>query len=357
MFCIVAFVVFALLGVFSARYRTIARKAWGCVLRRVTFKPCDISIQEEIKSRLMGRFIVTHPAIARYINRWSNIFAWIFVILSVWSLVIVFNSGLNLFVYGTCSVDNPESCSLGGEGCGVSSGKPGFWWSLKEGHILSWAVGEVVTVGETISRVPARLKKWDAVEYVSQSSTYYQPFDASKSVALEIIDPSCRFCAKLFATIKETSFADRYNLTYVVYPIPDMGQGNGYRFPHSYLIASYLEALKQNPLQDSLVPSDWMILEKIFMGKDKEGVPYQSLFNTVYSAAEAELHILAWIAGLGYSPNQVERIKDVASSAQVIESLARQKDIVEKEVRTIKIPTILFDGRRYDRAVGPDVLR
>jgi hypothetical protein len=43
MFCIAAFIVFATLAIFSASFRPLAAKAWHCVLRRVTFRPCDIS--------------------------------------------------------------------------------------------------------------------------------------------------------------------------------------------------------------------------------------------------------------------------------------------------------------------------
>jgi hypothetical protein len=163
MFCIAAFIIFAVLGIFSVRYRTLAKKSWGCVLRKITFKPCDISVQEEIKSRLVGKFIFTKPRLARFINRWASTLAFIFVALSVWSLFSVFNSGLNLFVYDTCNPNNPESCALAGEGCGITSGKPGFWLSLKEGQVITWAKDDVLTFIETISRIPNRLKTWDAL--------------------------------------------------------------------------------------------------------------------------------------------------------------------------------------------------
>jgi len=357
MFCIAAFIIFAILGIFSASYRSLAKKAWGCVLRRITFKPCDMNVQEEIKSRLVGKFIFTKPRLARFINRFAGAFAWAFVILSVWSLVIVINSGLNLFVYDTCNPDNPESCSLAGEGCGITSGKPGFILSLKEGQIFAWAKDEVLTFGETVSRIPNRLKTWNPEEFVSDSNTYYKPFDQNKPIALEIIDPSCKFCAKLFSNIKEADFADKYNLTYLVYPIPDNKQADGYRFSHSRLIATYLEAVKKYPLKDSEVPADWQILEKIFNGIDDDNVAYQIKFNTVYTADEAENILIKWLAEMGYTEYQLNVIRQATRSDEVKMSLARQRSIVEDQVQTIKIPTIMFDGRRYDRAVESEKLK
>lgn len=357
MICIAAFIIFAILGIFSARYRTLAKKAWGCVIKKITFKPCDINLQEELRGRLVGRFILTSPRLARFFNRFTGILAWLFVVLSIWSLLIVINSGLNLFVYDTCNPNNPESCSLSGGGCGINSGKPNFWVSLKEGQILTWTKDEVMTFAETVSRIPNRLKTWNSEKFVSDSNTYYKSFDQNKPTALEIIDPSCKFCAKLFGNIKDTGFADRYNLTYLAYPIPDTKQADGYRFPHSRLIATYLEATKKYPIPEAKTSADWQILEKIFSGTDTDGISYQIKFNTVYTTQEAEERLLLWLSEMGYSESQLKEIQQVSRSEDVKSSLARQKLIVEEQIQTIKIPTIMFDGRRYDRAVEPEKLR
>ncbi len=357
MFCIVAFVIFAILGIFSASYRSLAKKAWSCVWRRLTFKPCDMDLQEELKSRLVGKYILTKPRLGRFLSRYAGALAWIFVILSIWSLVVVLNSGLNLFVYDTCNPNNPESCSLGGGGCGITSGRPNFWTSFKEGNGLVWAKDSIFTFGETISRVPNRLKTWNPIFYVDESSTYYNTFNKNKPSALEVIDPSCKFCAKLFENIKETKFAEKYNLTYLAYPIPDKKQSNGFRFPHSWLITSYLEAMKQYPLKDAKTPADWQILERIFVGKDADGVLYQVKFNTIYNAQEAENILLGWLTEVGYTESQIKEIQSASRSEQVRSNLFRQRATVEEKIQTIKIPTIIFGGRRYDRAVEPNKLK
>lgn len=356
MFCIAAFIIFAILGIFSASYRSLAKKAWKCTLRKMTFRPCDINFQEEAKARILGKLIITKPRLVKFLDRWIGTFASIFVILSIWSLIVVLNSGLNLLVYDTCNPNNAESCSLAGDACGIASGKPGFWLSVKEGQMLPWAKDGVLTFGETITMIPNRFKEWDPKEFISDSGSYYKPYDASKPVALEIIDPSCKFCAKLFGNIKDTGFTDRYNLAYLVYPIPDGKQANGYRFPHSRMIASYLEAVKRYPISSGGTPADWQILERIFTGKDSDNIDYQIKFNTIYSTREAEDVIISWLKDIGYSEGELDRIQQAANSDEVRSSLADQKDIVENTIKTIKIPTIMFDGRRYDRAIGPEKL-
>ena len=45
--------------------------------------------------------------------------AFVFVVLSIWSVVYVAHAGLNLWVYDTCDPSSAESCSLSGEACGV----------------------------------------------------------------------------------------------------------------------------------------------------------------------------------------------------------------------------------------------
>ncbi len=356
MFCIAAFIIFGILSIFSIRYRTIAKKAWGCVLRKMTFKPCDISIQEELKGRLVGKYILTKPRLAKFILKFAETLSFLFVALSIWSLIVVINGGLNLYVYDTCSLNDPESCSLAGEGCGITSGKPDFWVSLKEGQIFNWAIDGVFTFGETVSRIPNRLKEWKPELYVTSTNTYYQPYDQNKPLALEVIDPSCKFCAKLFQNIKQTGFANRYNLTYFVYPIPDAKQSDGYRFPHSKLVAMYLEAIKRYPLQKAIIPVDWQILEKIFSEKDSAGISYQIKFNTVFTEKEAENQLLFWLEEIGYSESDRQIIQKISRSEEVRLELDRQKKIVNDQIQAIKIPTIIFDGRRYDRAVEPEKL-
>ena len=95
-----------------------------------TFRPCDINFSEEMKGKLLGRIILIHPRFARFLDRWINVFAWIFAILSIWSLAAVSLGGLNLLIYDTCDPQHAENCSLSGEACSVSSYTPGFWESL-----------------------------------------------------------------------------------------------------------------------------------------------------------------------------------------------------------------------------------
>ncbi len=356
MFCIAAFIVFAILAVFSASFRPLAAKAWHCVLRRVTFRPCDISFGEEMKGKLVGKLVFTHPRLARFLNRWIDWLSFAFVVLSIWSLLYVANAGLNLWVYDTCDPRSGESCSLSGEACSVDQASLGFVQSIRENRVGEWAAGPFVRFGETLSRIPDRLKTWNAEEYLGPTATFYHPRDGSKPYALEIIDPGCQFCKKLTNTMKEAGATEAMNVSYLLYPIPKTGTG-GYKFPHSLLMASYVEAAKKVPLAGATVAPDWQLLGKIFAEPEGNEIALQMKFNIGMSRVQAEQTLKQLLQEIGYGAAEIERIARLAASSEVQDSLAAQREIVEERIRTIKIPTLLFGGRRFDRVVSPGKLK
>lgn len=352
MFCIAAFIVFAILAIFSATFRPLAAKAWHCVLRRITFRPCDISFGEEMKGKLIGKLIFTHPRAARFLNRWIDWLSFAFVALSVWSLLIVAQSALNLWVYDTCNPRSAESCSLSGEACGVQQESVGLIDALATGRVGEWATSPVVDVVETLTRIPDRLKTWNAEEYVGPSATFYRPFDARKSSALEVIDPSCQYCKKLTTHMLEAGAMDRANVSYLLYPIPASATG-GYKFPHSFLMASFIEATKRVPLihGDSAIPPDWQLIEALFASPKDGSTDIQTRFAIGMTRLQAQTTLLSLLEDIGYSSEDIDRIASLAVSEEVKQSLEQQRQIVEDRIRTIKIPTLIINGRRFDRVI------
>lgn len=358
MLCIAAFIVFCVLGIFSAYYRKLAAKAWYCVVKRITFKPCDITLAQEIKGKLLGKIILKRPKVAKFFEKWIDVFAFAFIVLSIWSVFSVAFASLNLLVYDTCDPTSQESCSLGGEACTVGGGHDGFFESMGKGDVLGYFGRHVSLFVQTVSRFPDRFVTWKPEDFVTEKNTYYQTFDPSKKIFLEILDPSCQFCAKQFKNIKKVSAEAKYNMTYFVYPIPNPKEKSGYKFPHSMRIATYLEAIKikeHGKASISVVPKDWQLLEKIFTGMDGD-LTLQEAFNLQYDDAHAVEKIHSLLEEIGYSKKDVEELAQIAQGTDVQNRLLEQKNIVEQRVRTVKIPTVMFGGRRYDRVVQPDQL-
>jgi hypothetical protein len=357
MFCIAAFIILCFLGIFSARYRRLAGKAWYCVSRKLTLRTCEIRFDEELKGKLLGKLIITHPHVARWLSRWFDVLAFIFVVLSIWSLVVVLIAGLNLFVYGTCDPQNAEACSLSSETCSIASAQETFVQSVLDNHELTWAANQVTDLGEAIQRIPDRLKNWNVADYITTDNTYYAPYDAAKQTALEIIDPGCIYCAKLFANIETADFEHTHNLTYIAYPIPNPTKPGQYKFKNSYLIAEYLEAAKRiAPATASTTPPDWQVLKAVFTGKDANGAQLQDLFDGYYTTEQATAELHALLIAAGYSQSQLPALDKEASSAEVASALAAQKAVVEQQIHTVKIPTIIFGGQRYSQVLSPGSL-
>ena len=100
MFCIAAFIVLGLISIFSASKRQLAKKAWGCTLRRVTFRPCDTSFKEEAKSHLLARVANKTPRLVKVADIGIEIISFLLVFLTVWSLLIAVKSGLRFICLG-----------------------------------------------------------------------------------------------------------------------------------------------------------------------------------------------------------------------------------------------------------------
>lgn len=359
MFCIAAFIILGIIALFSASYRPLAAKAWYCVGRRVTFKPCDIDFSEEMKAKLIGKLVFTHPRLARFLSRWIEWISFAFVALSIWSLVSVANAGLNLWVYDTCYPQNAESCSLGGEACGVQQTQLGLIQAVSEGRLIEWTTGPFTRFAETVSRIPDRLKDWHAQDYLGPTPSFFAPRDESKPYALEIIDPGCTFCKKLTGNLINAGVTENANVSYLLYPIP-LGSTGATKFPHSTLVASVIEASKRVAPSQSAgqLSADWHLIELLFAEPaEGETVDLQTRVNIAMTRADAERTLRELLAQVGYGQAQVEEVMAAAAGEDVRASLAEQRRIVEEEVRTIKIPTLLFNGRRYDRVVDVETLR
>ena len=244
MFCIAAFIVLTVISIFSVRYRKLAKKAWSCTLHRVTFRPCDTSFKEETKSKLLSHVAHKSKRVIKLADFGIEVASFLLVVTTVWSLLIVMESGLNLFVWGTCTPDSASSCSLSSETCSIDKAQKGFWELTFEGKPIDWFVNKANSLGETFANIPTRLQSWNVADYLPQNVTYYFAKDNSKPTALEMVDPGCSVCARLFKNIKLADFEKKYNLAYIAYPIKNPKKAGEYKFKNSYIITKYLEALK-----------------------------------------------------------------------------------------------------------------
>jgi hypothetical protein len=99
--CIVALVVFSVLGIFSATYRKLSKEAFGCVGRMLIFQPCKTNLDQRIKSKVAIKLMKV-PPIARFFYKNFKLLSWIFTISFFVSMIYSLNGIYNLIVYGSC---------------------------------------------------------------------------------------------------------------------------------------------------------------------------------------------------------------------------------------------------------------
>ncbi len=113
--CLLALVVFGIMGIFSATHRDIAREALDCVFKRIRFKPCESGLDKRLKSQVIGKLMKHSPRIAGFGFRYFEVISWVFTILMFGSMIW---SGLSVYrfaVYGNChGANSQEECDFEG---------------------------------------------------------------------------------------------------------------------------------------------------------------------------------------------------------------------------------------------------
>lgn len=108
MICIIALVVFGILGIFSATHRKVAFEAFNCVFRKTTFRKCNSDLDVRLKSQIVAKIMNKSPKTARFVYKNFEIFSWTFTILMIVSLVYTIIGGYNFYLYGNCNGPNQE---------------------------------------------------------------------------------------------------------------------------------------------------------------------------------------------------------------------------------------------------------
>lgn len=103
MICLIALVVFGVLAIFSAAYRPLAKEAFDCVFRKMTFRPCRGDLNVRLKGQITGKIMRHHRSTGRWIYRHFELLSWIFTIMLFASLAYSGYSMYNFVKYGNCN--------------------------------------------------------------------------------------------------------------------------------------------------------------------------------------------------------------------------------------------------------------
>ncbi len=112
--CIIAFIVFSVLSIFSVSYRALAKEAFKCVFLKLTLRPCETGLDQKIRAKILSQLYNVRPGFAQFAGKYYELLSWIFVILSIASAIILAQGVYNIYLYGTCDPVHPEQCLVTG---------------------------------------------------------------------------------------------------------------------------------------------------------------------------------------------------------------------------------------------------
>lgn len=101
--CLLALPIFAILGIFSVKYRKLTKDALECLFKTVTLRKCESGLDDRIQSSITGMFLKFSPRLAKFFYKYYKIISFLILALFIWSIVI---SGIGLYnyiQYGNCN--------------------------------------------------------------------------------------------------------------------------------------------------------------------------------------------------------------------------------------------------------------
>jgi len=106
MICFIALFVFAILALFSARYRPFAKEAFDCVFRRITLRPCTTGFDKKMKMRISTKLLEKHEGLGKFVNKHFEAISWAMTILMIVSFIYGAIGVYNWLAFGNCNGPN-----------------------------------------------------------------------------------------------------------------------------------------------------------------------------------------------------------------------------------------------------------
>lgn len=121
--CFIALPIFAILGIFSLKYRKLAKDSLQCLFKTVTLRKCESGLDDRIRASITGKLMRFSTKGAGFVYRHYKLLSFLVLLLFIWSTYTGAVGVYNYYEYGNCN--GPEStgfCILDptGQNSGVS---------------------------------------------------------------------------------------------------------------------------------------------------------------------------------------------------------------------------------------------
>lgn len=115
-FCLIGLVVFGILGIFSAKYRELAKEAFACAFDMVRLRPCTTGFDNKMKMKLSTSLSKINPVLGKVIYQYFTLLSWLTILLMVVSLFWVGQGVYNYIQFGNCNgPDTTAFCAFAPE--------------------------------------------------------------------------------------------------------------------------------------------------------------------------------------------------------------------------------------------------
>ena len=139
---------------------------------------------------------------------------------------------------------------------------------------------------------------------------------------------------------KSAGFFEKNNVRLVPFAIQNAD--DSYKFANSEIIVRYMLAAEQ--IRSGLA---LQIIDKIFTGKNSEGISYQNKFNGDYSREEAIAKLESWLTAFGLDEDGIKEIRKISEYPETTNKMQQNREIIENDLRVKGIPTMLYNGGKH----------
>lgn len=323
----------ALISIFKPKigksYLKSLKKAWGCLWKKVRLQKCETGFKEDVKNTLLSRVMLKQPKLVKPLSIIIEVLSIVIVVVTVWAILTAIKSLLALWILGSCNVTKPSACSLGAEVCSIDESEPSNIFEATGRWFAEW--------GEIFAAIPDKFKTYSVDDY---DFSYIYANDNDEEPVIDIFDPGCSVCMTSYRNQVESGFF--YTRAVRLVPFAIQTPDGSYKFKNSELIVRYMFAAEKFRPGTAL-----KIIDKIFTGKNSEGISYQNKFNEDYSAEEAENKILSWLKDFKVDSKTIEDIQKNAQSYETTAKMENNRKIIEEELKVKGIPTMIYNGKLH----------
>jgi|GEM_PF-973652 len=135
--CFIALFVFAILGLFSVKYRTYFFEALDCVLRKATLRKCTTSFDKKMKMKVSAKLSFLNKNLGGFVFKHFELISWVvtgaMIVSLVWSAYLGFVGLYNFFMYGNCEGKNSTGQCVYNA---VAAATPDLWCFITDNYLV-----------------------------------------------------------------------------------------------------------------------------------------------------------------------------------------------------------------------------